>query len=66
MELTLLGTGGPAGLPLPDCPCARCAAATGSEARAATAVLVDSTLLLDLTPGPALAAARAGRSLSGV
>ncbi|MFE9388090.1 bifunctional adenosylcobinamide kinase/adenosylcobinamide-phosphate guanylyltransferase [Streptomyces sp. NPDC006784] len=66
MELTLLGTGGPAGLPLPDCPCARCAAATGSEARAATAVLVDSTLLLDLTPGPAFAAARAGRSLSGV
>ncbi|MGP3988610.1 bifunctional adenosylcobinamide kinase/adenosylcobinamide-phosphate guanylyltransferase [Streptomyces sp. 3N207] len=66
MELTLLGTGEPAGLPRPDCPCARCAAATGHEARAATALLVDSTLLLDLTPGPAFAAARAGQSLSGV
>ncbi|MFI8853854.1 bifunctional adenosylcobinamide kinase/adenosylcobinamide-phosphate guanylyltransferase [Streptomyces sp. 891-h] len=66
MELTLLGTGEPAGLPRPDCPCARCAAASGPEARAATALLVDSTLLLDLTPGPAFAAARAGQSLSGV
>ncbi|MBO8192934.1 bifunctional adenosylcobinamide kinase/adenosylcobinamide-phosphate guanylyltransferase [Streptomyces oryzae] len=66
MELTLLGTGGPAGLPRSGCPCARCAAATGHEARAATALLVDSTLLLDLTPGPAFAAARAGQSLSGV
>ncbi|WP_326690863.1 bifunctional adenosylcobinamide kinase/adenosylcobinamide-phosphate guanylyltransferase [Streptomyces sp. NBC_01795] len=66
MELTLLGTGEPAGLPRPDCPCARCAAATGAEARAATALLVDGTLLLDLTPGPAFAAARAGQSLSGV
>ncbi|GEB53949.1 MULTISPECIES: bifunctional adenosylcobinamide kinase/adenosylcobinamide-phosphate guanylyltransferase [Streptomyces] len=66
MELTLLGTGAPSGLPLPDCPCARCARAVGDEARAATAVLVDGTLLLDLTPGPALAAARAGQSLSGV
>ncbi|MBO8185989.1 bifunctional adenosylcobinamide kinase/adenosylcobinamide-phosphate guanylyltransferase [Streptomyces spirodelae] len=66
MELTLLGTGGPAGLPRPDCPCARCAAASGPEARAATALLLDSTLLLDLTPGPAFAAARAGQSLSGV
>ncbi|MFE0766478.1 bifunctional adenosylcobinamide kinase/adenosylcobinamide-phosphate guanylyltransferase [Streptomyces smyrnaeus] len=66
MELTLLGTGEPAGLPRSDCPCARCAAAVGHEARAATALLVDSTLLLDLTPGPAFAAARAGRSLSGV
>ena len=66
MELTLLGTGEPAGLPRPDCPCARCAAATGEEARAATALLVDGTLLLDLTPGPAFAAARAGQTLSGV
>ncbi|HCA85425.1 MAG TPA: adenosylcobinamide kinase/adenosylcobinamide phosphate guanyltransferase, partial [Streptomyces sp.] len=33
---------------------------------AATALLVDGVLLLDLTPGAALAGARAGRSLSGV
>ncbi|MGW7265455.1 bifunctional adenosylcobinamide kinase/adenosylcobinamide-phosphate guanylyltransferase [Streptomyces sp. NPDC054842] len=66
MELTLLGTGAPAGLPRPDCPCAACAAALGSDARAATALLVDGTLLLDLTPGVAFAAARAGRSLGGV
>ena len=68
MELTLLGTGAPAGLPRPGCPCAACAtAATGDgEARAATALLVDGTLLLDLTPGPAFAAARAHRSLQGV
>ncbi|MGI5140602.1 bifunctional adenosylcobinamide kinase/adenosylcobinamide-phosphate guanylyltransferase [Streptomyces sp. CA-106110] len=66
MEVTLLGTGAPAGLPRPDCPCAACARALGPEARAATAVLVDGTLLLDLTPGAALAAARAGQSLSGV
>ncbi|UUU34478.1 bifunctional adenosylcobinamide kinase/adenosylcobinamide-phosphate guanylyltransferase [Streptomyces sp. CA-210063] len=66
MELTLLGTGAPAGLPRPDCPCAACAAALGDAARGATALLVDGTLLLDLTPGAALAAARAGRSLAGV
>lgn len=66
MELTLLGTGAPAGLPLPDCPCAVCATARGPEARAATALLVDGALLLDLTPGAALAAARAGHSLVGV
>ncbi|MFF3321940.1 bifunctional adenosylcobinamide kinase/adenosylcobinamide-phosphate guanylyltransferase [Streptomyces sp. NPDC002889] len=66
MELTLLGTGAPAGLPRPDCPCAVCATARGPEARAATALLVDSALLLDLTPGAALAAARAGHSLVGV
>ncbi|MFI9610313.1 bifunctional adenosylcobinamide kinase/adenosylcobinamide-phosphate guanylyltransferase [Streptomyces sp. NPDC052023] len=66
MELTLLGTGAPAGLPRPDCPCAACAAALGRDARAATAVLVDGALLLDLTPGAAFAAARAGRSLAGV
>jgi adenosylcobinamide kinase/adenosylcobinamide-phosphate guanylyltransferase len=36
------------------------------DARAATAVLVDGALLLDLTPGAAFAAARAGRSLSQV
>ncbi|MFF3688376.1 bifunctional adenosylcobinamide kinase/adenosylcobinamide-phosphate guanylyltransferase [Streptomyces sp. NPDC002187] len=66
MELTLLGTGAPAGLPRPDCPCAVCATARGSSARAATALLVDSALLLDLTPGAALAAARAGHSLVGV
>ncbi|WP_029387041.1 bifunctional adenosylcobinamide kinase/adenosylcobinamide-phosphate guanylyltransferase, partial [Streptomyces leeuwenhoekii] len=56
----------PAGLPRPDCPCAACAAALGEDARAATALLVDGALLLDLTPGAAFAAARAGRSLSGV
>ncbi|MFF4395886.1 bifunctional adenosylcobinamide kinase/adenosylcobinamide-phosphate guanylyltransferase [Streptomyces sp. NPDC001480] len=66
MELTLLGTGAPAGLPRPDCPCAACATALGPDARAATAVLVDGTLLLDLTPGAAFAAARAGQSLGGV
>ncbi|MFD7401478.1 bifunctional adenosylcobinamide kinase/adenosylcobinamide-phosphate guanylyltransferase [Streptomyces sp. NPDC059866] len=66
MELTLLGTGAPAGLPRPDCPCAACATALGVDARAATAALVDGALLLDLTPGAAFAAARAGRSLSGV
>ncbi|MFG3255969.1 bifunctional adenosylcobinamide kinase/adenosylcobinamide-phosphate guanylyltransferase [Streptomyces sp. NPDC048172] len=66
MELTLLGTGAPAGLPRPGCPCAHCATAVGDEARAATALLVDGTLLLDLTPGPAFAAARAGQTLSGV
>ncbi|HZF87332.1 bifunctional adenosylcobinamide kinase/adenosylcobinamide-phosphate guanylyltransferase [Streptomyces sp.] len=66
MELTLLGTGAPAGLPRPDCPCAACATALGPDARAATALLLDGTLLLDLTPGAAFAAARAGRSLGGV
>jgi adenosylcobinamide kinase / adenosylcobinamide-phosphate guanylyltransferase len=66
VELTLLGTGSPDGLPVPGCPCAVCATAVGTEVRAATALLVDDTLLLDLTPGAALAAARAGRSLHGV
>ncbi|MEU3752111.1 bifunctional adenosylcobinamide kinase/adenosylcobinamide-phosphate guanylyltransferase [Streptomyces olivoreticuli] len=66
MELTLLGTGAPDGLPRPDCPCASCATAVGDDARAATALLVDGALLLDLTPGPAFAAARAGRSIAGV
>ncbi|MGW0475660.1 bifunctional adenosylcobinamide kinase/adenosylcobinamide-phosphate guanylyltransferase [Streptomyces coeruleorubidus] len=66
MELTLLGTGAPAGLPRPDCPCAACAAALGPDARAAAALLLDGALLLDLTPGAAFAAARAGRSLTGV
>ncbi|MFD9137295.1 bifunctional adenosylcobinamide kinase/adenosylcobinamide-phosphate guanylyltransferase [Streptomyces bottropensis] len=66
MELTLLGTGAPAGLPRPDCPCATCATALGHAARGATALLVDGALLLDLTPGAALAAARAGHSLTGV
>ena len=66
MDLTLLGTGAPGGLPRPDCPCAACATATGPDARAATALLVDGVLLIDLTPGAAFAAARAGRSLSTV
>ncbi|WP_328428270.1 bifunctional adenosylcobinamide kinase/adenosylcobinamide-phosphate guanylyltransferase [Streptomyces sp. NBC_00443] len=66
MELTLLGTGAPAGLPRPDCPCAACASALGDDARAATSLLVDGALLLDLTPGAAFAAARAGRSLANV
>ncbi|ALV36159.1 bifunctional adenosylcobinamide kinase/adenosylcobinamide-phosphate guanylyltransferase [Streptomyces sp. CdTB01] len=66
MEVTLLGTGAPAGLPRPNCPCAACAVALGEDARAATAVLVDGMLLLDLTPGAAFAAARAGHSLGGV
>ncbi|MDX3093586.1 bifunctional adenosylcobinamide kinase/adenosylcobinamide-phosphate guanylyltransferase [Streptomyces sp. ME19-03-3] len=66
MELTLLGTGGPGGLPLTDCLCAACAAAVGDQARAAASLLVDGVLLLDLTPGLALTAARSGRSLAGV
>ncbi|MFK4102828.1 bifunctional adenosylcobinamide kinase/adenosylcobinamide-phosphate guanylyltransferase [Streptomyces sp. NPDC019531] len=66
MELTLLGTGGPAGLPQPSCPCAACAVALGGDARAATSVLIDETLLLDLTPGAVFAAARSGHSLAGV
>lgn len=65
MELTLLGTGGPSGLPRPDCPCAACARALGPDARSATALLVDGVLLFDLTPGAVFAAARAGHSLSG-
>jgi adenosylcobinamide kinase/adenosylcobinamide-phosphate guanylyltransferase len=66
VELTLLGTGAPAGLPKPSCPCAACATALGADARAATSVLIDETLLLDLTPGAAFAAARSGHSLAGV
>ncbi|TGB16266.1 bifunctional adenosylcobinamide kinase/adenosylcobinamide-phosphate guanylyltransferase [Streptomyces sp. MZ04] len=66
MELTLLGTGAPEGLPVPGCPCAACATALGDAARAATALLVDGVLLLDLTPGAALAAARSGHTLGGV
>ncbi|MEU4078484.1 bifunctional adenosylcobinamide kinase/adenosylcobinamide-phosphate guanylyltransferase [Streptomyces venezuelae] len=66
MELTLLGTGAPLGLPRPDCPCAVCALSRGPRVRAATALLVDGALLLDLTPGAALAAARSGHSLVGV
>jgi adenosylcobinamide kinase/adenosylcobinamide-phosphate guanylyltransferase len=66
VELTLLGTGGPEGLPEPDCPCASCALATGEGARGATSVLVDGAVLLDLTPGVALAAARAGQTLGGL
>ncbi|MEU4261005.1 bifunctional adenosylcobinamide kinase/adenosylcobinamide-phosphate guanylyltransferase [Streptomyces argenteolus] len=66
MELTLLGTGAPDGLPRPHCPCAVCASARGARGRAPTALLVDDALLLDLTPGAVFAAARAGHSLSGV
>ncbi len=64
--MTLLGTGAPQGLPRPGCTCAACATAVGDEARAATALLVDDALMIDLTPGPAFAAARAGQSLTGV
>ncbi|MGK5532281.1 bifunctional adenosylcobinamide kinase/adenosylcobinamide-phosphate guanylyltransferase [Streptomyces sp. URMC 129] len=66
MYVTLLGTGAPAGLPRPGCPCAACARSLGDHVRTATAVLVDGVLLLDLTPGAALAAARAGESLHDV
>ncbi|WP_037906224.1 bifunctional adenosylcobinamide kinase/adenosylcobinamide-phosphate guanylyltransferase [Actinacidiphila yeochonensis] len=66
MELTLLGTGAPEGLPVPGCPCAVCALADGAAARAATSVLVDGVVLLDLAPALALAAARAGRSLGAL
>lgn len=48
------------------CPCAACALAAGEGARAPSAVLVDDAVLLDLTPGVALAAARAGHSLGGL
>lgn len=66
MDVTLLGTGAPSGLPRPGCPCAACAVALGPDARAATSLLVDGTLLLDLVPGAAFAAARSGHSLNGV
>ncbi|GAA2490527.1 bifunctional adenosylcobinamide kinase/adenosylcobinamide-phosphate guanylyltransferase [Streptomyces thermolineatus] len=66
MELTLLGTGGPEGLPRHGCPCAACASTASEGVRAPASLLVDDALLLDLTPGPAFAAARAGRSLGGV
>jgi len=66
MEITLLGTGGLGGLPAPGCPCAACSAAACGMARNPSSLLVDGMLLLDLTPGPALAAARAGWTLSGV
>lgn len=66
MEATLLGTAEPEGLPVPDCPCAACALAVGDGARAPASVLVDGVVLLDLTPGVALAAARAGHSLAGL
>ncbi|WP_338315828.1 adenosylcobinamide kinase/adenosylcobinamide phosphate guanyltransferase [Streptomyces bohaiensis] len=66
MDVTLLGTGDPAGLPRPDCPCAACSRAASGRHRAATSVLIDQELLLDLTPGAAMAAARAGRSLHAV
>lgn len=66
VDVTLLGTGGPEGLPAGECGCAVCAVSVGSAARAATAVLVDGVALLDLTPGVALAAARAGESLGGL
>ncbi|KPI05157.1 cobalbumin biosynthesis protein [Actinobacteria bacterium OV450] len=66
MELTLLGTGTPEGLPRPGCPCAVCAVSVGPRARAAAGLLVDGALLLDLTPGAVLAGARAGHSLAGV
>ncbi|MFF4324060.1 bifunctional adenosylcobinamide kinase/adenosylcobinamide-phosphate guanylyltransferase [Streptomyces sp. NPDC001568] len=66
MELTLLGSAGPEGLPRPGCPCAGCAASVGAHARAATAVLVDGVLLLDATPGAGAGAARAGHAPSGI
>jgi adenosylcobinamide kinase / adenosylcobinamide-phosphate guanylyltransferase len=67
VELTLLGTAGPGGLPLTGCPCATCAThASGAEPRLPTALLVDGVLLLDLTPAVAAAAARAGRTLDRV
>ncbi|MFE7096288.1 bifunctional adenosylcobinamide kinase/adenosylcobinamide-phosphate guanylyltransferase [Streptomyces erythrochromogenes] len=66
MELTLLGTAAPEGLPRPGCPCAGCAASVGAHCRAATAVLVDGVLLLDATPGAGAGAARAGHAPSGI
>ncbi len=60
MELTLLGTGPRQACPAPNAPAPRCATARGGLARAATALLVDDALLLDLRRGAALAAARAG------
>lgn len=66
MEITLLGTGGPEGLPVPGCPCAVCGTALGEAARHPAAVLIDGALLVEAPPGIALAAARAGRTLTGV
>ncbi|MFF3013723.1 bifunctional adenosylcobinamide kinase/adenosylcobinamide-phosphate guanylyltransferase [Streptomyces sp. NPDC057939] len=66
MELTLLGTAAPEGLPRPGCPCAGCATSVGAHARAATAVLVDGVLLLDATPDAGAGAARAGHAPSGI
>ncbi|MEU8773394.1 bifunctional adenosylcobinamide kinase/adenosylcobinamide-phosphate guanylyltransferase [Streptomyces sp. NPDC048606] len=66
MELTLLGTAAPEGLPRPGCPCAGCAACLGEHVRAATTILVDATLLLDATPAAGAAAARAGYAPSGI
>ncbi|GAA1934524.1 bifunctional adenosylcobinamide kinase/adenosylcobinamide-phosphate guanylyltransferase [Streptomyces sodiiphilus] len=66
MDVTLLGTGGPAGLPRPGCPCACCARAVGEHVRAPTSVLVDGVLLIGPGPDPWPAAARAGRSLASV
>ncbi|MFJ3634445.1 bifunctional adenosylcobinamide kinase/adenosylcobinamide-phosphate guanylyltransferase [Streptomyces sp. NPDC090112] len=66
MELALLGTAAPEGLPRPGCPCAACATSVGEYVRAATAVLVDGVLLLDVAPGACAAAARAGHAPSGI
>ncbi|MFF7296675.1 bifunctional adenosylcobinamide kinase/adenosylcobinamide-phosphate guanylyltransferase [Streptomyces sp. NPDC008265] len=66
MELALLGTAAPEGLPRPGCPCAACATSVGEYVRAATAVLVDGVLLLDVAPGASAAAARAGHAPSGI
>lgn len=67
MEVLLLGTAAADGWPNPFCDCASCAALRrAGECRGQTAALVDDTLLLDCGPEAPRAAARAGRSLSGV
>lgn len=66
MEIILLGTGGPDGLPVPGCPCAACCTAVGDAVRSPTSVLVDGVLLIDPRPGSVSAAARAGRPAGGV
>mgnify|MGYP001179303672 CR=1 FL=1 len=74
MELILLGTAAPEGLPRPGCPCAVCSAVcsgAGQGARAATSVLVDGVLLLDPPPAGKTPVGKdpvggAGRLLDGV
>jgi adenosylcobinamide kinase/adenosylcobinamide-phosphate guanylyltransferase len=67
MEVVLLGTGAADGWPNPFCDCPSCAEELAAgRVRGQSAALVDGTLLLDCGPEVPRAAARLGRSLSGV